>query len=456
MKKFIHKLKILIFVILLSVSMNMTGILQSIRVTGSKAAFLFLMALLFFLYANVSPVSLHPENVKTCGKRLKQLDKGCALVLYMGLTTIVSIVWLVWLAYELTFDSTGKILYYALSVILCLCGEGVLLCNGCMRLLATSVQMGIRYRILLLFCWWMPIVNLCFFCKLYGLARQEYEAELEKEELDAVRKEYELCHTNYPILMVHGVFFRDIRFFNYWGRIPKELMRNGAVIYYGNQQSAASVEVCGQELADRVKQLAAETGCGKFNVIAHSKGGLDMRCAISQYGAADYVASLTTINTPHRGCLFADYLLDKAPENLRRFLAERYNKTLRKLGDASPDFLGAVTDLTAARCEERNRVLPDCGQVYYQSVAASMKRARSGRFPLNMTYHLAQYFDGENDGLVSIESALWGNVYGIVRGNGKRGVSHGDMIDLNRENIREFDVREFYVNLVADLKKKGF
>ena len=40
--------------------------------------------------------------------------------------------------------------------------------------------------------------------------------------------------------------------------------------------------------------------------------------------------------------------------------------------------------------------------------------------------------------------------------NGKRGISHGDMIDLNRQNIEEFDVREFYVQLVADLKKRGF
>ena len=34
--------------------------------------------------------------------------------------------------------------------------------------------------------------------------------------------------------------------------------------------------------------------------------------------------------------------------------------------------------------------------------------------------------------------------------------SHGDMIDLNRENIRGFDVREFYVQLVSDLREKGF
>ena len=29
------------------------------------------------------------------------------------------------------------------------------------------------------------------------------------------------------------------------------------------------------------------------------------------------------------------------------------------------------------------------------------------------------------------------------------------MIDLNRENIRGFDVREFYVELVAKLKERG-
>ena len=30
------------------------------------------------------------------------------------------------------------------------------------------------------------------------------------------------------------------------------------------------------------------------------------------------------------------------------------------------------------------------------------------------------------------------------------------MIDLNRENIPGFDVREFYVKLVHDLKERGF
>ena len=34
-------------------------------------------------------------------------------------------------------------------------------------------------------------------------------------------------------------------------------------------------------------------------------------------------------------------------------------------------------------------------------------------------------------------------------------ISHMDIIDLGREDIPGFDVREFYVQLVADIKNKG-
>ena len=53
-------------------------------------------------------------------------------------------------------------------------------------------------------------------------------------------------------------------------------------------------------------QIIQKTGCEKVNIIAHSKGGLESRYAISQLGLSPYVASLTTINTPHHGCTFVD------------------------------------------------------------------------------------------------------------------------------------------------------
>ena len=72
-----------------------------------------------------------------------------------------------------------------------------------------------------------------------------------------------------------------------------------------------------------------------------------------------------------------------------------------------------------------------------------------------MTYHLVNLFDGRNDGLVGEKSFPWGRDYDMIIGAGKRGISHGDMIDLNRENIDGFDIREFYVNVVKGLKDRG-
>lgn len=165
---------------------------------------------------------------------------------------------------------------------------------------------------------------------------------------------------------------------------------------------------------------------------------------------------LTTINTPHRGCLFAEYLLEKIPARVKEQAARSYNAALRKLGDQNPDFLAAVGDLTASACQIFNEAAPDKPGVYYRSTGSKLNAASGGRFPLNFSHQLVKYFDGPNDGLVSEDSFRWGSDYTLLTTKGRRGISHGDMIDLNRENIREFDVREYYVGLVRDLKEKGF
>ena len=334
--------------------------------------------------------------------------------------------------------------------------EAILFWNGMLRVYVTSVQLGLKHRVLAALCGWIPFLNIWYLAKIIRITSDEVEFETEKWELDEVRAESEVCRTKYPILLVHGVFFRDFRYLNYWGRIPKELKRNGAAVYYGQQQSAASVEESGKELAARIQSILAETGCEKVNIIAHSKGGLDSRSAIAHAGMAPYVATLTTINTPHRGCIYAEYLLNKVPQAARQKVAAAYNATLRRLGDENPDFLAAVSDLTESACLARNEATPDMPGVVYESVMSYCKKARYGKFPLNATYPVVKHFDGKNDGLVSVDSAKWGSKFTLLESAGKRGISHGDVVDLNRENIPGFDVREFYVNLVANLKNRGY
>ncbi len=411
---------------------------------------------LVFLYINLFP-ALTVRKIST--RRNKILADGIALLQLFLATTITEILFVPLYSLFLRPEASGAAARGAglvISILLLILAEAVLFWNGIIRVYATSVQLGLKWRIIGIVCGFIPLVHIWALCRIIAITSREAAFEEEKYLLDQVRAQSQICHTKYPLLLVHGVFFRDLRFFNYWGRIPHALKQNGAVIYYGSQQSAASVASCGQELAARIRSIVEETGCEKVNIIAHSKGGLDSRYAISACGASPYIASLTTINTPHRGCIFADYLLEKIPGRIQKSVARKYNTALKKFGDTNPDFLAAVRDLTASACTLRNEKLPDSADVYYQSVGSQMNCASSGRFPLNMAYPLVRHFDGANDGLVSMESARWGESFtGLTTAEG-RGISHGDMIDLNKENIPGFDVREFYVNLVADLRKRGY
>lgn len=417
-----------------------------------------LLLLAGFVYVNLRPI---PKTAPT--KRIDQLSAGCELLRLFLITATINVVWmLLWLPAAIRMAKGGGFFSGLLLVIWIIIAipmvilEAILFWNGMIRVYVTSVQLGLKHRILAALCGWIPFLNIWYLTKIIRIASDEVEFETEKWELDEVRAENEVCKTKYPILLVHGVFFRDFRYLNYWGRIPKELKRNGAVVYYGQQQSAASVEDSGRELAARIREILDETGCEKVNIIAHSKGGLDSRAAIAHAGCAPYVATLTTINTPHRGCIYAEYLLNKVPQAARQKVAAAYNATLKRLGDENPDFLAAVTDLTESACLARNETTPDMPGVVYESVMSYCRKALHGKFPLNATYPVVKHFDGKNDGLVSVDSAKWGTRFTLLEPVGKRGISHGDVVDLNRENIPGFDVREFYVNLVADLKKRGY
>lgn len=416
---------------------------------------LILVLLMCFLMTNIVP-SIFNMRLQTA--RLRVCGNGCELLCLFLFSTVASIIYsCVGFAGCFSAESVAaNPKLWIINTLIVILVEAVIFWNGIIRVYMTSVQLGIRMRVIGILCGWIPIVHLIVLGMIIHTVSDEVAFENNKILLDKERESMQICRTKYPIMLVHGVFFRDFRYLNYWGRIPKELEKNGAVIYYGNHQSAASVADSAAELVERMKQILEETGASKLNIIAHSKGGLDCRYALSMLGAEEYVASLTTINTPHRGCEFADYLLSKISQKEKDVIANTYNAALKKLGDYSPDFLAAVNDLTVSACQARNEIVKDVDGVYYQSIGSKLNVASGGRFPLNFSYRLVHYFDGANDGLVGKNSFVWGDNYRFLIVKGKRGISHGDMIDLNRENIPDFDVREFYVQLVQELKKKGF
>ena len=386
-------------------------------------------------------------------KRAKVCFHGTVLLYAFCTGVVLSAIYHILLAVQ---TIPGNHMTFIWSLVQCVGVLFVVFWVGILCVYLCSSQLGFRLRLLGLICGMIPIANLVMLYFILKSITAECLFEISHDLRNKQREDDQVCATRYPILMVHGVFFRDFKHFNYWGRIPEELEANGATIFYGNQPSADAVADNAAVLAERIRQILQQTGAEKLNIIAHSKGGLDCRYAIANLGIGSSVASLTTINTPHRGCEFAEYLLTKIPAETQNTVANTYNTTLRKLGEPEADFLAAVNDLTESVCRQRDLEMPAPEGIFCQSVGSILAKARSGKFPLNFSYHLVNHFSGENDGLVSEDSFAWGEKYTLLRSTGDRGISHGDMIDLNRENIPGFDVREFYVELVKDLKDRGF
>ena len=143
------------------------------------------------------------------------------------------------------------------------------------------------------------------------------------------------------------------------------------------------------------------------------------------------------------------------PEGFYRFVSRVVDWVFRKTGDQNPDFYTATHQFTTASSERFNQEVPDVGSVYYQSYMSLMKGGLSDGL-LTPTYYLIRSLEGANDGLVSLASASWGDFRQVFTPARRRGISHGDMIDLKREDFRGFSVLETYIHIVADLKQKGF
>lgn len=278
--------------------------------------------------------------------------------------------------------------------------------------------------------------------------------------MEEMQMEQNRINLKYPILMVHGMGFRDRSWLNYWGRIPRKLEQMGCTVYYGYQDSNASIETNGKMLVQRIHEIMEECGAEKLNVIAHSKGGLDIRYAISTLGIGDKIATVTTMNTPHNGSLTVDALL-KVPDVLIRIGSKCTDIWMGILGDKQPDTYAAIQSFRTTNAEKFNAENPDAEGIYYQSYAFAMKHAFSDIF-MCWTYSVVYLFEGENDGLLAPRATKWTNFKGVYRGNSGRGISHCDEVDMRRHRLTRktgedvSDIVEFYADVVKGLAEMGF
>jgi triacylglycerol lipase len=207
-----------------------------------------------------------------------------------------------------------------------------------------------------------------------------------------------------PIVLVHGIFgFAQLKLAgvveaHYFRLIPEALRAAGHIVPEPpSLNPAGSIAERAEDLKRYLDERPEVTG-QQVHLLAHSMGGLDARFMISRLNMADRIRSLTTIGTPHRGSPIADLVVASVPG---------FDDVLERAGI---DIKG-IADLTTTACERFNQQVPDSPKVRYFSIAGQYEPMHAAEVPvgvLALPHSIVRRKEGDNDGVVSVDSARFG------------------------------------------------
>lgn len=269
------------------------------------------------------------------------------------------------------------------------------------------------------------------------------------------------CATKYPVVLSHGMGAkaRIAGILDYWGTIPKTLKNNGADVYVTSVNAMDSTANKAVQWKAQILQILAVSGKEKINLIGHSHGTLYSRYAITNLGMASKVASHTSICGPHRGSVIADMIMDNdIPNSLRNSLGSALDLVYSfVMGDVNGNSISNVYDLTRDNMiNVFNPNTPNVNSIYYQSYAFKITNFLGGGLLLP-TWKIVIPYEGDNDGLVSVSSAKWGNFRVVITGIPLfGGISHLGAVGLLSLPTPGYDAPSFFKGVVADLKKRGY
>jgi triacylglycerol lipase len=206
-----------------------------------------------------------------------------------------------------------------------------------------------------------------------------------------------------PIVLVHGllgfarVHLGPWELAHYFPGIEEWLQSAG------NRVAEARLSLT-RGVADRAHELRrfirAAFPNEPVHILAHSMGGLDARYMISRLDMADRVLTLTTFGTPHHGCTFADWGLQKFNWMIRPFF--------RLFGMCDRAF----ADLTTDSCRRFNEEVLDAPGVRYFSVAGRCDSSLV-RPPYWLPHRIVSEREGPNDSIVSLTTATYGEAFEV-------------------------------------------
>jgi triacylglycerol lipase len=268
------------------------------------------------------------------------------------------------------------------------------------------------------------------------------------------------CATKYPVVLAHGMgaSAEILGVVDYWWGIEDALENEGADVYITSVNGMDGTAAKAADFKRQFLDILAVTGKAKANIIGHSHGTLYTRYAVSNLGLGSKTASHTSIAGPHRGSAIADLIMYGIPDSLKPAVAGSLDLIYTFVfGDTNPNTLQNGWDLT------RNNMInvfnpntPNVPGLYYQSWAAKAKTGCPS-VVLEPTWLILLGMEGANDGLVSVESAKWGNFRGVQDAAWySPGCDHLNIVGQFMGITPGFSAPAFYTGIVKELKSKGY
>jgi triacylglycerol lipase len=228
----------------------------------------------------------------------------------------------------------------------------------------------------------------------------------------------------FPIILAHGVCRFDVLIndvlqldnnddpqmdrLHYFRGIRTMLKNNEFCVYHSKVGWATDVDTRAEDLRINVEGVLEKEKAEKVNLIAHSMGGLDSRHMLFNGRTSnkihERIASLTTISTPHQGSSFADWGTDHLPQVIP--VAKQLGLDLKALSDLRTDQCAAFNNDPEVmeferKCEQAIRFQTYAGKQKFWGIFDALK----------LPFYIIEKHEGENDGLVSVKSAMWRERY---------------------------------------------
>lgn len=255
--------------------------------------------------------------------------------------------------------------------------------------------------------------------------------------------------TKYPVILVHGMVLKNFKLYGSFRKIRNVLKDNDVNVYISNIDGIGGIENNAGQLKQEILEILKKENTDKVNLIAHSKGGLDSRYMICKLDMEDYVASLTTLSTPHHGSKLSSKLVT-LPVFIQKIIAFFVNTFYKISKDKNPDIVLCGRQLSDENMKKFNEEIINSDKVYYQSYSSSLSSNKM--FILKIPHYVMKKIENDStDGLVSIDSSKWGE----YKGEMPEGFDHAKMVGAYGTYSSLLTVSKFYLAIIEDLYSKG-